>query len=139
MLVLHGAAVFAGGIGALLPVIPPGKGDACVEPVDIMRRDHMKFLLHQRDDTVHRGIRGSRHSLTGCIGCHVQKDAQGMPIPVNAKDQFCQSCHGFAGVRMDCFECHAAVPAETGARAGGRAAMRSPPLAADGSVTAGVH
>ena len=101
----------------LLPVIPPaGIGDRCVEPTDIMRREHMRFLMHQRDDTVRGGIRGARHSLVGCIGCHVQKDAQGAAISVNAEGQFCESCHSFAGVSMDCFECHASVPASDQAR-----------------------
>jgi cytochrome c len=98
--------------GTLLPVIPPAaKGEACVEPTDVMRRDHMQFLTHQRDDTVHGGIRGAKHSLVGCIDCHAQADAQGDAIPVNARDQFCESCHRFTGASLDCFECHATVPA----------------------------
>jgi len=100
-------------ISALQPVIPPAaRGERCVEPTEVMRRDHMKFLLHQRDDTVHSGIRGAKHSLVGCIGCHVQTDPQGAAIAVNADGQFCESCHGFAGVSIDCFECHASVPAD---------------------------
>ncbi len=102
----------ADGDSTLLPTIPPAnKGVECVEPVDVMRREHMRFLLHQRDDTVHAGIRGAKHSLVGCIDCHAQRDSQGVAIPVNAEGQFCASCHRFAGVRMDCFECHASVPA----------------------------
>lgn len=97
--------------GGLLPVIPlPAEGGECVQPTDVMRRDHMRFLMHQREETVHQGIRGSKHSLVGCIECHAQKDLQGVAIPVDAKGQFCESCHTFAGVRIDCFECHAAVP-----------------------------
>lgn len=99
-----------------LPRIPaPAKGDQCVEPNDVMRREHMNFLTHQRDETVHRGIRGARHSLVGCIDCHAQHDADGMAIPVNAEGQFCESCHGFAGVEIDCFGCHATVPADNAA------------------------
>ena len=70
----------------------------------------MRFLLHQRDDTVRSGVRGARHSLVGCVGCHAQTDAQGVPIPVNASGQFCESCHSFVGASPDCFECHATVP-----------------------------
>jgi hypothetical protein len=94
----------------LLPVIPPAIGEQCVAPTEVMRRDHMQFLMHQRDDTVHSGIRGAKYSLVGCIGCHTQRNSDGVAIPVNAKGQFCESCHAFAGVRMDCFECHASVP-----------------------------
>ena len=97
-------------------ILPATKGDRCVEPSDVMRREHMSFLMHQRDDTVHLGIRGAKHSLVGCIGCHAQTSADGARIPVNAEGQFCESCHGFAGVEIDCFGCHAAVPAESPAR-----------------------
>ena len=111
-----GGAV-AGEGDPLAPVIPaPATGDRCVEPTDVMRRDHMQFLMHQRDDTVHSGIRGAKHSLVGCISCHAQRNAEGVAIPVNAKGQFCASCHAFAGVHMDCFECHATVPASADAR-----------------------
>jgi hypothetical protein len=116
LVLLCGIAVADEG-GGLLPVIPPpAKGDECVEPTEVMRRDHMRYLSHQRDETVHRGMRGSRHSLVGCVECHAQKDAEGVAISVNAEGQFCKSCHSFAGVRIDCFGCHAAVPA--GERAG---------------------
>jgi hypothetical protein len=56
---------FADGSGSLLPVIPPAMGERCVEPNDVMRREHMDFLMHQRDDTVHAGIRGAKYSLVG--------------------------------------------------------------------------
>ena len=98
------------GAGVNLPEFPRGKGDNCVETTDIMRKNHMEFLTHQRDLTVHDGIRSSKHSLVECIQCHVQKDAQGQFIPVNAPGQFCQSCHQFTATRLDCFECHATVP-----------------------------
>ena len=56
----------------------------CVEPTDVMRRYHMDFLLHQRDKTVYKGIRTKRHSLQGCVDCHVNRDDQGRFIPINA-------------------------------------------------------
>ena len=92
------------------PVLPRGKGDACVEPTDVMRKQHMDFLLNQRDRTVHEGIRTKQHSLVECIGCHVQKNDAGEFIPVNAPEQFCQACHDYASVKLDCFECHATKP-----------------------------
>ena len=92
------------------PSISKGEGQQCVEPTDIMRRDHMNFLMHQRDATVHQGVRTTKHSLIGCIGCHVQRDAEGLAIPVNAPGQFCESCHQYAAVSLDCFECHATTP-----------------------------
>jgi len=120
----------------LLPVIPPALvGEQCVEPSDVMRRDHMRFLMHQRDETVHNGIRGARHSLVGCIGCHAQTNAEGAAIPVNAPGQFCESCHGFAGVSLDCFECHAVVPAGGQARTSLPRWMASPTVASTSTST----
>jgi hypothetical protein len=121
------AGAFADEGNTLLPVIPPAaKGDACVEPTEVIRRQHMEFLMHQRDDTVHDGIRGAKHSLVGCIDCHAQADARGVAIPINAEGQFCESCHSFAGVSMDCFGCHATVPPSDEARSALPAWMSSP-------------
>jgi hypothetical protein len=83
---------------------------ACVEPTQYMRRHHMDLIQHQRDATVHQGIRGTRHSLAGCIGCHVGLGSDGHPVAVNAEHQFCRACHEFAAVTVNCFDCHDGVP-----------------------------
>ena len=93
------------------PKIPSARGEQCVEPVEIMRRDHFDFMKHDRDKTVHQGVRTIKHSLAGCIDCHTNKDASGQFISINAEGQFCQTCHTYAAVKIDCFTCHAAVPA----------------------------
>ncbi len=88
-----------------LPVHTIEKGDQCVEPVDVMRRDHMQFILHQRDKTVHEGVRTTQHSLKNCVDCH----ADAKTGSVLGKDGFCESCHAYAAVKLDCFECHSAL------------------------------
>lgn len=109
-----GVAVFAiVGIAALadgMPELPRGKGETCVEPLELMRRSHMDFLNHERDLTVRNGIRGRKHSLVGCLACHTQRDSRGDFIRIDAPGQFCSTCHEFTGVKIDCFECHAAAP-----------------------------
>ena len=88
----------------------PGKpADAanCVEPVAVMRRDHMKFLLHQRDTTVLDGERGKKYSLVGCIDCHNPANANEEIVRYEDPQHFCASCHNYASVKIDCFECHA--------------------------------
>jgi hypothetical protein len=107
---LAGLLPASAGARTPLPDIVKGKGDACVEPTEVMRSDHMKFLRHQRDATVHEGIRTKRHSLKQCIECHATRDPGGKPVPVTAPGQFCQSCHSYAGVSLDCFSCHATIP-----------------------------
>jgi hypothetical protein len=93
-----------------VPEIVKAKGDQCVEPTAVIRKDHMKFLRHHRDDTVHQGIRTTRHSLKACIECHAGRDEAGKPVPVTAPGQFCESCHSYAAVKLDCFACHATTP-----------------------------
>ena len=100
------------------PGLPKAKEAAgenqCVEPVDTMRRQHMNFIKHQRDDTMHRGIRTTKYSLVACIDCHVTADDQGQ-VPTAKSDQhFCTSCHKYSAVSIDCFQCHASRPEGAG-------------------------
>jgi hypothetical protein len=87
------------------------KLDQCVRPTPEIRRDHMALLKHQRDVTVHQGVRKTPDSLAGCVECHANQDLAGMHLPVNAEGQFCSACHAFAAVQLDCFQCHTTVPA----------------------------
>ncbi len=108
-LLAAGAAGFA---VAHAPVPEPQvvRGEQCVAPTDVMRRDHMDFLHHQRDATVIEGLRTPRFSLERCVGCHADKDASGTYLRVDAPGQFCSTCHEYAAVELDCFGCHAARP-----------------------------
>ncbi|MGA7983040.1 MAG: sulfur reduction protein DsrJ [Chromatiaceae bacterium] len=82
----------------------------CVAPTPFMRRNHMELILHQRDVTVHTGVRSPKYGLDDCVACHVSYTAEDKPVPVNAEDQFCDSCHEYAAVELTCFQCHATVP-----------------------------
>lgn len=97
----------------LLPQIPQAvKGTKCVRPTEDMRRNHMKYLLHHRDLTMHEGIRTQKYDLRECLSCHVQKAADGAQIHVDSSKHFCNSCHTYAGVKIDCFECHSDQPSQ---------------------------
>ena len=92
------------------PVIEPARGGQCVEDPAFMRRNHPALLNHQRDATVHGGIRAEKHSLKACIACHASQTTGS----VAAKDtNFCINCHTFTAVKIDCFECHASKPPQT--------------------------
>lgn len=84
--------------------------DACVAPTSFMRSRHFDLIKHQRDITVHQGIRKTDNSLHGCIDCHARKDAQGEFVPVDAPGEFCAACHEYTGATLDCFTCHATKP-----------------------------
>lgn len=87
--------------------------EQCVEPVEVMRRQHMDFILHQRDETMRKGIRTTRHSLLECVNCHVTHDAQGKAVGTENPQHFCRSCHDYAAVSIDCFQCHNSKPTES--------------------------
>lgn len=92
------------------PEIPKGKGDNCILDTAYMRSNHMEVVLHHRDDTVHQGKRTKRFSLIGCISCHAVPGADKKPVTVKSPKHFCRSCHDYAAVKIDCFQCHTSVP-----------------------------
>lgn len=114
-LTLSAPALAGDGGRTPLPTIPAAKGDQCVEDTAVMRRDHMKFLNKHRDETMHRGIRTKQHSLKACLECHAPVEGATTAGGKEAEGHFCVNCHVYAGVTLDCFECHATKP-ETNAQ-----------------------
>ncbi len=99
-----------------LPSPAQAKGEACVEPVQVMRRYHMVYLEHQRTETVRRGIRDGKYSLKGCVECHAAPDpGAGGEVTI---EPFCDECHDYVAVTIDCFQCHSNKPAEAARRSG---------------------
>jgi len=82
-------------------------GTSCLADPAFMRRNHMDLLKHQRDETVHGGVRGSGHSLKACIDCHASQKTRSV---AKAETNFCVSCHSYVAVKIDCFECHTSQP-----------------------------
>lgn len=107
------AQTAAGASQGLGPLVTKARGGQCVDDPVFMRRNHMQLLKHQRDDTLHGGIRTGKYSLKACVACHASQTSQS--VNAGAGD-FCQSCHTFAAVKIDCFECHASKPPATGAQ-----------------------
>ncbi len=66
--------------GDLVPQPPKGRGEHCVAPTEFMRRNHMSMMKHQREETVHEGVRGKPFSLAGCMECHAVKGADSQPV-----------------------------------------------------------
>ncbi len=85
------------------PTIRIATEGKCIAPAEEMRRNHMDMLKHQRDKTLRQGIRGEKASLNGCIECHAAKSTGSV---IGHDDSFCQSCHSYAAVKLDCWDCH---------------------------------
>jgi len=85
------------------PVIVIESQEHCIAPPEQMRREHPNMLRHQRERTVHLGERGMKVSLNGCIACHADRQSGSV---IGSDHAFCQGCHSYAAVRIDCFDCH---------------------------------
>ena len=94
---------------SFLPDVPePTNGsEKCVLPESEMKKNHMMHILHQRDKTMRQGIRTKQFSLKECINCHVPENSTAR---FGDDKHFCSSCHNYAGVTIDCFQCHADRP-----------------------------
>ena len=85
------------------PAILQLKERRCVEDTSFMRTNHMKLIVTWREGVVREGNRFYttadgrifEASLSGtCLKCH------------SNKQQFCDSCHNYVGVKPSCFSCH---------------------------------
>ena len=76
-----------------------------------MRTNHMHLLRHKRDETMYSGIRTAKHSLNGCIDCHVPMPTAQRVVRHSDAEHFCATCHIEVAVKLDCFQCHADRPA----------------------------
>ena len=89
--------------GPPAPKLDIGKGGQCVDDPQWMRKNHMHLLIRQRDETVRKGIRDEKYSLKNCIECHASLRDNSV---IGRDDSFCQGCHRYEAVKIDCFECH---------------------------------
>jgi predicted CXXCH cytochrome family protein len=94
----------------LAPQPPRGQGEHCVADTDFMRRNHMLMMTDHRREVLHEGVREKKYSLAGCVSCHAVKGADGAPVSYSDEKHFCRSCHSYAAVSIDCFECHKSTP-----------------------------
>lgn len=74
-------------------IVVPKEGQ-CVRPTEWMRRNHMDLLQHHKVDAVRKGVRVKKESLDNCRTCHTKRG------------EFCDRCHAYTAVKMDCFDCH---------------------------------
>ncbi len=108
---LGGSAWAADAAGrTLVPHPAHGKGDHCVMPTEFMRRNHMLMMYAHRKDVLVEGIRTTKFNIDGCVNCHAVKGEDGQPVSFDNPKHFCRTCHSYAAVQIDCFECHNSKP-----------------------------
>ena len=121
---------------------PKDESLKCIQPEDEMRRNHMNYILHERDETMHEGIRNEPGSLAACIDCHVEPNTKGEVAGIESEEHFCTACHQYASVQIDCFQCHADRPQKFINRAGHTSSIKQQlqnALAAHGNADEGVN
>jgi len=104
LLAIPSMPVVAGGD---LPKLEHAKGDKCVDEGGYIRRHHPELLKHHRDETMRKGIRTTKYSLKKCVECHAGSKTGSVAA---SKEDFCIACHSYAGVKLDCWDCHATKP-----------------------------
>jgi predicted CXXCH cytochrome family protein len=111
MVLTMSAPLYADKTSQTLPrLAAPIQGEQCVESTPEMRRNHMNYLLDHRDKTMYFGIRTPKYSLKECLTCHVPADRNQANAQIADGEHFCISCHVYAAVKIDCFECHSTRP-----------------------------
>ncbi len=85
-----------------VPEIAIAKPGACVAPTADMRRNHMKYAPPPARS---HGARGPARSALQPQALR-RLPAARETGSVLGKDGFCASCHAYASVSIDCFECH---------------------------------
>lgn len=93
-----------------LPSIPKAEAGTCVADPEVIRKNHMIFLKHDRDLRVQKGNSDIEYSLKECVACHVVRDDIGSPVSYESPQHFCRSCHDYVAVKIDCFSCHNSKP-----------------------------
>ena len=101
---------------------PAVQGTECViKDTMEMRKNHMKYIMHRRSETARDGKRWKKDthaenfSLEKCINCHA-RDEKGNAVKLKLDNgklnpkHFCQTCHNYTAVSVDCFSCHSATP-----------------------------
>ena len=79
----------------------------CVEPAEFMRTDHMKLLANWRE-----GLREGKRTYTASDGRRFEVSLTGTCLKCHDnKEQFCDRCHDYGGVKPNCWSCHV-IPKE---------------------------
>ncbi len=93
-----------------VPQVPKAHGKQCVAEPAFMRRNHMELLFHRRDEVMQRGSRQASHRFDRCLTCHAVLDVNQQPVTHESDKHFCNVCHQYVTIKIDCFDCHNSTP-----------------------------
>ena len=81
------------------------------EKPEIMRTEHGKFLLKGMRAAAADSSRKDDNTIERCVTCHIRRDENQQPVSAADQRHFCVQCHAKESVSINCFSCHASLPA----------------------------
>ncbi len=84
-------------------LVLPAKEKQCVAPLSYMRTSHMKLLMEWRQSVVRNG----ESKYVGFDGKVYDMKFSGTCLKCHSRQDFCDRCHNYVGVRTPyCWNCH---------------------------------
>ncbi len=81
------------------------------ENKEIMQKNHQDLLKGRMNAEYPLDMTQKNISIEQCVTCHVQRGQDNMPVSADNANHFCRECHTFNKVSVNCFQCHASLPA----------------------------
>lgn len=86
------------------------------ENLDIMRSTHPTVLLERMqtsatDTEAQKHVFVAEAAIERCVTCHIIRDEDNTPVSAADSRHFCRQCHAKNAVSLNCFSCHASLPA----------------------------
>jgi predicted CXXCH cytochrome family protein len=81
------------------------------EQKDIMRNSHQALLKDRMNAEYPLTVPQQAVSIGQCVTCHVVRGADNAPLAADNGKHFCRDCHAKQKVSINCFSCHASLPA----------------------------
>lgn len=110
-----GIALAAEAAGAAKPAAQPFaqklvRGHWSEKP-EVMRSNHQALLRYGMENGARSTTRWEEATIERCVTCHIVRDEQGQPLSAADAKHFCRDCHTKERVSINCFSCHASLPA----------------------------
>ncbi|MDR2573875.1 MAG: hypothetical protein LBC94_05980 [Desulfovibrio sp.] len=81
------------------------------ENKDIMRNNHQALLKDRMNAVYPLTVPQQAVSIEQCVTCHVTRGEDNAPLSADNSKHFCRGCHARQNVSVNCFSCHASLPA----------------------------
>jgi len=81
------------------------------EKKDIMKNSHQALLKDRMNAEFPPTALQRSVSIAQCVTCHITRGEDNAPLSAENGRHFCRDCHAKQRVAINCFSCHASLPA----------------------------